>query len=480
MDPELLVEAFVAGSDDGSWVIDLDGGTRYANPAMSRMFSGYPVGPAPETAFDILDADGRAQFATLLEEARQGTYRGGQSQEMLFHDREGHPFWVLVSDTVLRDDDGAVTGLAVRVTDFAETRRARDALDRSRAALEEARSVGKVGSWRLDVDTGAVSVPVTMGGSADSDEVERTTLPEFLSGVHPHDREHAAAVIRDAVASGEGFEFDVRVPRPEGWAWIRGRGEVHRDAEGRAVTVSGTHRDVSEIKAAERALLIETQRAQLVGMAAAAANEAGSFTEAMRATRDLAAQHLLAHRVSGWTATDEGLLLVIGEPGPGHEALARRAHETRATAWADDDTVVAVPATRQGTSYGVLVFESTEALDHAATGASAATISAQLGMVAARERTLRELVEARDAATAAAKEKTDLATMSHEIRTPLNGIIGLTDLLLRTALDADQLRFSTGVQVAGRDLLRVINDVLDFSTIQAGQLQALRLLLRAP
>ena len=52
---------------------------------------------------------------------------------------------------MLRDDDGAVAGLVVRVTDNASTRRTRDQLSRSRAELEEARAVGKLGSWRMDV-----------------------------------------------------------------------------------------------------------------------------------------------------------------------------------------------------------------------------------------------------------------------------------------------------------------------------------------
>lgn len=101
-------------------------------------------------------------------------------------------------------------------------------------------------------------------------------------------------------------------------------------------------------------------------------------------------------------------------------------------------------------------------------GALTGFVAVQSDVTERREAAALLEVARREAEATAADRAAFLATMSHEIRTPLNAVLGLTELLAAGELDPEQRDFALTAQRSGRHLLSLVNDILDFSALDAG------------
>ncbi|MFC7492640.1 MULTISPECIES: response regulator [unclassified Nocardioides] len=486
-----LYRDIVERSPDAIWVCDLEGRTIYANPAMCDLYGVDADAMADVTVWDSLDEHGKRDFARHLEVfKREGP--NAKDVDVLFWRADGTSLWVIVSEVEIRDDEGNIVGFTHRISDYSGRRQALDALRESREQLTEAHRIARLGSWQWDVTTGEIHASDELCALYGLDPASfPIAYDDFLHLVHPNDVPEIAAAVREALERPRDFTFVARIRGADGWVWTRGRGVSIPDASGRVVAMSGTHQDITETKVANLALEDQVSQNALMQSVAFTANEARTLAEVLTHARNLVLFHENWVRGRAFVPDESGervVPLVLSEEdaradaepseeGAAELALAERAFRENRSVWSDAMLTIACPVAYADEVVAVIAITAAPPLRrHDVVQSMVEQIALQLARVAERERAERVLADARDAAMEASRQKSEfLATMSHEIRTPLNGVIGLNDLLLRTRLDADQLRLASGVQVASRALLAIINDVLDFSKIEAGMLELERL-----
>ncbi|WP_374970813.1 response regulator [Terrabacter sp. BE26] len=468
-----LFRWMVAASPDGLWVFDEEGRTLFANERMAQLLGRDPDDMVGFSVFEAVDDVGKVQFR---EHLRQLATHGepGDNLECSLLDAKGNRFWALVSHTPLVDETGVRRGWMHRVSEHSAQRRLLD-------QLAEAQAIARIGSWEWNVVEDRLSWSEELSriyGLAPDEAVP--SVETFIGRIHRDDRGQVREVIRAALESEDSSEFEARLVRADGETrWIRGRGRVTRDAEGRPVRMGGTTQDITERKVVEVALAMVTAMAT-------AANESATLAEALPAVLEEIARHTTWRPVLACQADEDGRLQEPMLPPAAVEAsplpveagmdVATRAAACRSVVLdqsAEGSTILAVPVVDHDVVACVVVLDlRTTAPPAESDVAAIEQITAIFARVADRERTADHLAQARDAAMEASRAKSQfLATMSHEIRTPLNGVIGLAELLGRTELTAHQRRLSDGIEQAGHVLLALVNDILDLSKIEAGRLE---------
>jgi len=283
------------------------------------------------------------------------------------------------------------------------------------------------------------------------------------------------------------------MPTPRGLVPVLSTKGPLVDAQGSVLGILGVSRDVSEMRAAERALRASEEHYRAV---VAALNEGVIVCDAQgrNVSSNAAAERLLGVRIPVGLGREEGIakfqpLRPDGSPLPPDErpvsrVLAGQGAQRDVILHGVDDAgqtqvfrVSAIPLvdTDTGAMTGVVTTLIDVTLQHRLESDLRRHRDVLETLVAQRTRELVQanetLARSRDEAETANRAKSAfVANMSHEIRTPLNGILGLAYLLARDPRDALQRERLDKIGDAGQHLLRIINDVLDLSKIEAGKL----------
>jgi PAS domain S-box-containing protein len=478
----------VRGSNDGIWDRDLTQNKAYYSPRWKAML-GYEedeIGASPEEFTSRVHPSDLANVITATQAHLSG--RGDHYQaEFRMRRKDGEYIWILARGVALFDSHRRPIRIAGTHTDISERKRFEEALRQSEAGLKEAQRSAAIGSWELD------HISRELHGSdefyricgIDPYQTLLTSMDALKPYIHPEDYARMDAAFAASLDKHTAFEMDFRLSLPDGQIkHVHGRASHRYAPDGTPLASRGTLQDITARKTVEMEL--DRHRRHLEAMVAQRTAELAAREEQYRLVADFtydmetwigedgryryvspACLHLTGHEASELMA-DPGLMMRLAHPDDRITVsrLLERCWQERQVNRLEFRLI-----RRDGRTVWVEhVGQPVYGRDGSYRGYRSSTRDITL-----RKQAEQQLTEAKLRAEEADRLKSAfLATMSHELRTPLNSIIGFTGALhmgLAGPLNEEQAKQIGYVRQSGEHLLALINDILDLSKIEAGQLQ---------
>lgn len=451
------LRAFFENSQGLMCTHDLEGNLLSYNAAGAAML-GYTVAElVGKSLYDIMPRSRHLNVADYLADIKDSEHVQGQ---MLIKHKNGDTRIWTYNNVLATDSNGKqyVVGNAIDVHDKYLLI---NKLQRTTEMLEQTNKVARVGGWEYDCLNEKLYWSDVMNEihGVDNDDELGNPLDYYKEGESR--KKITEAVIR-GINEGESWDLELQIITAHGKeVWVRVIGYAEWE-DGSCTRLFGTFQDINDQKLAEVELKIE--RARLFAFVKHAPAAVAMLDENMDyvsvSNRWLEDYKLIGQDIIGQSHYDVFPFLDAGDRARHQRCLngaIERAEEYRE---------------RSSEIYGDEVYITWEMRPwyHFDGKVGGIMIFTQdiTGMITQRE----ELKIAKLQAERANLAKSEfLANMSHEIRTPLNGVIGFTDLLLKTSLNETQFQYLSIINQSADNLLSIINDILDFSKIEAGKLE---------
>jgi len=463
-------------------ITDLAGLVEYVNPAYERI-TGYSAPEAQGRPVHFLEA---GDLAPLFAEGLWARIIAGEDWRGEFRHRRknGETYWEEATVTPLRNAQGKITHVIAVKEDISGRKAAAAALEESEERFRRIVETANEGIWILGPDDTTLYVNQTMLdmlGCVAGDVLARP-MSDFI---FPEDMADYRKRIRSRHA-GQSDRYERRLRAKNGaqiWTLVSACPVTNHDGD--FAGSFGMCADITESKRIQRLLearldmtrVVEEQGLEAGLKTALAAaeditrSEAGFFHLAEEdpaggnivwSARTLAQCSAPENGMRGWLKSMRGVRPLLrntqavqpAELPAGHVPLSRQ---------------LIAPVRDKGRLVACMAVAN-KPLDYDARDADTlATLAGMAWEAAIRERAREALVHGKELAEDAAKAKSEfLANMSHEIRTPLNGVLGMLQLLQGGASPQERTRFTAMALDAGRRLLDLLNDILDFSRLEAG------------
>ncbi len=460
-DSEEKYRLLAENSADVIWTVDENLRLAYCSPSIERL-SGYRPEELRDRPLGVLLSPRSQQLAEeaharrVKEESVGALSMQARALELEHVRKDGALVWVECVISPLRNEQGKLKGYMGVSRDIGKRRRAEEAL---RQSEERFRAIADYTydweSW-FGADGRLMWVNPAVKRVTGYSQDECLSMPDYpLPMVLSEDREVVASYLRYAMEGGTGSdrEFSL-VRRGGGISYVAMSWQPIFDSTGASLGVRASIRDVTERKKAEKAL------------------------------RESETKYRMLHEQAS-----EGIVLMdadarILDANPrALELLEYGAEEIRKIRYEDllhpeevEFAPVRLPSVLAGETVRIERLLRKKNGDYVSFDVSARLIGDNVVQLMLRDMTERKRIEeelrrSRDIAEEANRAKGDfVARVSHEIRNPLSGILGMTDLVMKTALADDQREYLGMIRDAAGSLLTIINDLLDFSKIEAGKL----------
>lgn len=415
---------------------------------------------------------------------------GVQVDESQLKNANGIKKTVIFNKAVFTNKKGEISGLIGTILDITDLKQvedellvkneeltiAKEYLEEREEQLKEAQSMAKLGNWTLNLETNQFSW---------SDEiyhifqigknVRNIAFETFINSVYRDDRELLLATYREHLLSKKPFDIIHRIYLPGGMIkYVHEKCFTEFNLNGEAIKSRGTMQDVTELKLTEEKLLklntelgkrVEERTAEISKLSEAVIHSPANVI-ITNTKGEIEYVNPKFTEVTGYTEEE-----ILGE---NPRILNSGFHEKMffENLW---KTIKAGKVWKgeicNKIKSGEIIWENVSISSIKNKNSKITHFVAVREDITRKKKMEKELEKAKEIAEAANLAKSEfLANMSHEIRTPMNSVLGFAELLSNMVESDIQKSYLESIKSSGKNLLTIINDILDLSKIEAGKL----------